>query len=196
MRKRTGWGAILLASFSAGSVVAHTAETPPADPAQISRADDLERTCEELAAEASTLSDRMGENGQPSLFGRLGGLARTGAQFLPGGALVVAGADALTGSGRQARDEEAEATRYRWHYLNGLYLGRGCEPPPATPHGSHRPGREGMPQSSPPAAPPPPGALPTSPVAPPVTVTPPSTEPPTKTPASGPASATPSGAAE
>lgn len=190
MRKRAGWRVIILASLSAGSVVAQSADAPPTDPSLISRADDLERTCEELAAEASTLTERMGAGGQPTLFGRLGGLARTGAQFLPGGALVVAGADALTGPDREARDAEAEATRYRWHYLNGLYLGRDCEPPPATP--TVPPSNSGQvpsaltPQVSP--QDPPLDASPANaPEAPTVTMTPPDG------PASEPARATPTG---
>ncbi|GEM_PF-1710885 len=191
MRKRAGWGVIVLASVSAGSVVAQSADVPPTDPSVIGRADDLDRTCEELAAEASTLTDRMGEAGQPTLFGRLGGLARTGAQFVPGGALVVAGADVLTGAGRE--DADAEATRYRWHYLNGLYLGRGCEPPPATPQGPTQPPPEPAPQGPPQAGPSPtaPAASPASPVAAPMIVTPPLAAPPSKAPVFEPAMASP-----
>ena len=187
MRKRAGWGVIALASLSAGSVAAQSADAPPTDPSVISRADDLERSCEELAAEASTLTERMGAGGQPTLFGRLGGLARTGAQFLPGGALVVAGADALTSPDREARDAEAEATRYRWHYLNGLYLGRDCEPPPATPAATP-PNSGQVPSAITPQVSPQDPPLAASPAMPTVTVTPP------EGPAPEPAGETPTGA--
>ena len=115
-------------------LMAGNAGAQPPNPASISRADDLERSCEALAAEAADLSEQMGAADEPTLFGRLGGLARTGAQLLPGGGLVVAGAAAVTGPSRDRQDAQAEAVRYRWHYLNGMYLGRGCEPPPVTPH--------------------------------------------------------------
>lgn len=118
----------------AGSAGAQAPEAPPPVAGVISRADDLERSCEQLAAEAVGLSQRIGATAEPSLFGRLGGLARTGAQLLPGGGLVVAGADVVTGPERERRDARAEAILHRWHYLNGMYLGRGCEPPPVTPH--------------------------------------------------------------
>jgi hypothetical protein len=185
---------IVLASVSAGSVAAQSADVPPADPSVVSRADDLDRTCEELAEEASTLTERMGEAGQPTLFGRLGGLARTGAQLLPGGALVVAGADVLTGPGREGREAEAETTRYRWHYLNGLYLGRGCEPPPVTPQGPTQTPPETSPAAPPQAASPPatsPTASMTPPVVPRVSVIPPLAEPPPGAPTPEPAGVPP-----
>lgn len=150
MRSTVGWVAVMGIAAWAGGVEAQGPEPSSATPGVISRADDLDRTCEQLAAEAATLSETMGATDEPTLFGRLGGLARTGAQLLPGGALVVAGADVVTGPGQERREAQSDAVRYRWHYLNGMYLGRGCEPPPAAaPAGSVAPSPPSPPVSPP-----------------------------------------------
>jgi hypothetical protein len=123
--------AVLLSVDAAGAQTAGAAAAPAAS---VSQAGDLDRTCEQLAGEASALRERLGDAEGPTMFGRLGGLARSGAQLLPGGALVVAGADVASRPERARRDAEAEFIRNRWHYLNGMYLGRRCEPPAVTPH--------------------------------------------------------------
>jgi hypothetical protein len=95
-------------------------------PATVVRAADADMTCAQMADEAATISAGMGENG-PGLLGRVGGVARAGASLLvPGAGLAIAGADALTSSGKDRKEAEADAKRDRWNYLNGLYAGRGC----------------------------------------------------------------------
>jgi hypothetical protein len=99
---------------------------PQDAPATVVRAADADMSCRQMADEAATISAGMGENG-PGLLGRVGGVARAGASLLvPGAGLAIAGADALTSSGKDKKEAEADAKRDRWNYLNGLYAGRGC----------------------------------------------------------------------
>jgi hypothetical protein len=103
------------------------AQTPAADaPGTVVRAGDDALTCTQMADEAATISAAMGEQG-PGLLGRVTGVARAGASMLvPGAGLALAGADALTSSGREKKEAAVDARRDRWNYLNGLYAGRGC----------------------------------------------------------------------
>src|SRR5690606_22720164 len=104
----------------AGSSFAQETENsaPRVVPGQISRVTDADLTCSQMADEAAGLSARMGREGEQSLFGRLGGVARSGAEMLiPGAGLVMAGADAATQSSRDREAAEEAAIRYRWHFL-------------------------------------------------------------------------------
>jgi hypothetical protein len=107
--------------------MAQEAEGLPTGPVEIIRAADTALTCAAMAEEAARLSEAMGGEPDGGLFGRLGGVARAGASMMiPGAGLVMAGADVVTGPGRERRAAEAAATRDRWYYLNGLYAGRDC----------------------------------------------------------------------
>ena len=130
-----GIAAVALAG-GAGSSFAQETESPApiVVPGQISHVTDGDLTCPQMADEAAGLSARMGQEGEQSLFGRLGGVARSGAEMLiPGAGLVMAGADVATQSSRDREAAEEAAIRYRWHFLNGMYLGRRCEPPGTMP---------------------------------------------------------------
>jgi hypothetical protein len=116
------------ASTSAASppVVSQATSAPP-EAAPVIRAEDEALSCAQIADEAATLSQTMGGEPDGGVFGSLGGVARAGAAALiPGAGLLIAGADALTGSERERREAEARAVQNRWYYLNGLYAGRRC----------------------------------------------------------------------
>ena len=94
--------------------------------ATVVRDGDAALTCHQMADEAAVLSADMGDSGG-GLLGRFGEVARAGAAMVvPGAGLVLAGADAVTSSGRERREAKADASRDRWNYLNGLYAGKGC----------------------------------------------------------------------
>ena len=96
-------------------------------PARVIRTTDATMTCVQMADEAARLSQDMGGDPDRSVFGMLGGVARSGAAMLvPGAGLVIAGADALTRPAADRREAEALAAQNRWFYLNGLYAGRRC----------------------------------------------------------------------
>ncbi len=102
------------------------------------RATDAAFTCEQLVDEGLKISNDLGASGEGSMFGRFGGVLRSGASLLvPGAGLAIAGADALTQPQREARMAEDIARMNRWYYLSGLYMGRGCGQPasaqPAAP---------------------------------------------------------------
>lgn len=105
--------------------------------ATVVRDGDAALTCGQMADEAAGLSADMGEGGG-GLLGRIGEVARAGAAMVvPGAGLALAGADAVTSSGRERREAKADAARDRWNYLNGLYAGKGCggaeaAPPPTS----------------------------------------------------------------
>lgn len=103
----------------------------------IMRASDTALTCPQLVQEGAKISEALGANTDDgSMFGRFGGVLRSGASLLvPGAGLVIAGADALTQPERDARLAEDLARINRWYYLSGVYMGRGCggETPPASP---------------------------------------------------------------
>ncbi|MDI6624840.1 MAG: hypothetical protein QME55_08930 [Brevundimonas sp.] len=90
------------------------------------QAGDANLTCVQIADEAATLSERMGDN-TPGRLGAAVDVAKAGAAMLiPGAGLVIAGADALTDGERRRRELEAQALRDRWNYLNGLYIAGDC----------------------------------------------------------------------
>jgi hypothetical protein len=94
---------------------------------------DSSLTCAQIGDEAAQLSQTMGDaTPRGGWLSSLGDLAKTGASmFVPGGALAVAGADAVRQPGRDRAEAEQAATRNRWYYLNGLHAGRGCREPAA-----------------------------------------------------------------
>jgi hypothetical protein len=97
-------------------------------PAGVMRDTDAALTCFQISDEAAQLSQTMGHEPHGSVFGRLGGVARAGAAMLiPGVGLATAAGDALTAPDRQRREAEAKAVENRWYYLNGLYMGQGCQ---------------------------------------------------------------------
>lgn len=85
-------------------------------------------TCAQIGDEAAQLSQAMGDaTPQGGWLSSLGDIAKTGASMLvPGGALVMAGADAVRQPGRDRDEAEQAAVQNRWYYLNGLHAGRGC----------------------------------------------------------------------
>ena len=85
-------------------------------------------TCAQISEEAAELSTAMGEaTPQGGWLSSLGGIARSGASMLvPGGALAVAGVDAVRQPGRDREEAEQATVQNRWYYLNGLHIGRGC----------------------------------------------------------------------
>ena len=125
-------GAVLL-----GTPVLAQEQAPPQT--SIFRDTDAAMTCRQISEEAAQLSATMGESEGGGVFGRLGGVARSGAAMLiPGAGLAMAGADALTQPGRERRQAHELAVQNRWYYLNGLYTGLRCDqqaeaatPPPA-----------------------------------------------------------------
>lgn len=93
----------------------------------VMRPTDAAFTCEQLVDEGLKISNALGANAEGSMFGRFGGVLRSGASLLvPGAGLVIAGADAMTQPERDARLAEDIARMNRWYYLSGLYMGRGC----------------------------------------------------------------------
>jgi len=115
--------------LAAGPVFTSPALAQDAAPGTVVRAGDDAMTCRQMADEAAELSAGMGTD-RPGVFGVVGEVARSGAAMLvPGAGLAMAGADALTSSGREKREAKAAAGRDRWNYLNGLYAGRGCNAP-------------------------------------------------------------------
>lgn len=136
--RSTAFAARVLAGLTLAAVAAPAAlaQDRPQGPLQPIRDSDPAMTCTALADEAARLSAEMGGKPGPSIFDRLGGVARTGvAMLVPGAGLAIAGADALTQPERQRREAEALAGQNRWYYLNGVYAGRRChelaEAPPA-----------------------------------------------------------------
>ncbi len=112
------------------------AGTASAQDAAVFRETDEGLTCAQIGDEAAQLSAAMGDR-TPSggWLSALGNLAKSGASMLvPGGALAVAGADAVRQPGRERAEAEEAALQNRWYYLNGLHAGRGCrEQAAATP---------------------------------------------------------------
>jgi hypothetical protein len=133
--------AVAMGLGAVSPVWAQEAEVPPSGPIQVIRATDTAMTCAAVSEEAARLSEAMGGEPDGGLFGRLGGVVRAGATMvIPGAGLAMAGADVLAAPGRERKESEAEAVRYRWYYLNGLYAGQGCQaaadalgPTPANP---------------------------------------------------------------
>jgi len=122
---------IALAAALAGLAGPTMAQDTPAT--QVFRDGDMALTCQQIADEAEQLSQSMGGRTGGGVFGRLGGVARSGAAMLiPGAGLAIAGADVVTAPGRERREAEDKATEGRWYYLNGLYAGQHCAPPPQT----------------------------------------------------------------
>lgn len=106
----------------AGPVLAQSADATTT----VVRDGDATLTCGQMADEAATLSAGMGEGGG-GLLGRISEVARAGAAMVvPAAGLVLAGADAVTTSGRERREARADVARDRWNYLNGLYAGKDC----------------------------------------------------------------------
>lgn len=94
---------------------------------QVFRTGDNAMTCVQIADEAAALSQTFGSE-RPNVFGRVMGVARTGAALLvPGAGLALAGADALTAEERERKAAREAATEQRWYYLNGLYTGQRCD---------------------------------------------------------------------
>jgi hypothetical protein len=126
------WRAAILASVLAGPVAAQSAgsELPP-----VIRPSDAGMSCQQMAEEAAQLSAGMGGSSEgQGVLGSLGAVARSGAALLiPGAGLALAGADLATKEGRERRQAEQEAAENRWHYLNGLYAGKGCDAARAAP---------------------------------------------------------------
>ncbi len=90
------------------------------------QAGDANLSCVQIADEAATLSERMGDN-TPGRLGAAVDVAKAGAALLiPGAGLVIAGANAVTDPERRRREVEAQALRDRWNYLNGLYIAGDC----------------------------------------------------------------------
>lgn len=105
-----------------------------AQEAAVFRETDDALTCVQIGEEAAQLSASMGDR-TPSggWLSSLGDLAKSGASMLvPGGALAVAGADAVRQPGRDRAEAEEAALQNRWYYLNGLHAGRGCREPAQT----------------------------------------------------------------
>lgn len=133
--------AVTLGLVAVSPVWAQEADAPPSGPIEIIRASDTAMTCAAVSEEAARLSEAMGGDPDGGLFGRLGGVARAGASMvIPGAAIAIAGADALTAPERERKEAEAAAVRHRWYYLNGLYAGQRCQaaadalgPTPASP---------------------------------------------------------------
>ena len=114
----------------AGTASAQDAQVESAG--AVMRASDAAFTCDQLVAEGLEISNALGANAEGSMFGRFGGVLRTGAALLvPGAGLVIAGADAMTQPERDARLAEDIARMNRWYYLSGLYMGRNCAADPA-----------------------------------------------------------------
>lgn len=110
----------------AGIACAQDAQTESAG--AVMRASDAAFTCEQLVEEGLKMSNALGANAEGSMFGRFGGVLRSGASLLvPGAGLVIAGADAMTQPERDARLAEDIARMNRWYYLSGVYMGRGCD---------------------------------------------------------------------
>lgn len=104
---------------------------------------DAHLTCAQISDEAAQLGQAMGDaTPQGGWLSSLGGMARSGAAMLvPGGALAVAGVDAVRQPGRERDEAEQAAVQGRWYYLNGLHIGRGCrEQVAAAPVPTIRPG--------------------------------------------------------
>ena len=121
----------LLAAPAAALAQEPPAAAPPPEELQIFRQGDAALTCVQISDEAAQLSQRMGGD-RPSVFGRLTGVARSGASLLvPGAGLALAGVDAATADGRERREARERAVEQRWFYLNGLYTGLRCGQPVA-----------------------------------------------------------------
>lgn len=115
----------LIAALGVGGAGSGLAQSADATTTVV-RDGDAALTCGQMADEGATLSASMGEGGG-GLLGRIGGMARAGAvMVVPAAGLVLAGADAVTTSGRERREAQADTARDRWNYLNGLYAGKGC----------------------------------------------------------------------
>ncbi len=140
MKSVAAYAAVALGLGAVSPVWAQDAEAP-SGPIEVIRATDTAMTCAAVSEEAARLSQAMGGEPDGGLFGQLAGVARAGAAMvIPGAGLAIAGADVLTGPGRERKAAEADAIRHRWYYLNGLYAGQRCQasadaggPTPATP---------------------------------------------------------------
>lgn len=121
----------LLAAMAVGAPA--RAQEPPSQHAGVFRPSDAEMTCAQIGDEAATLSAAMGDaTPRGGWLSSLTGMARSGATLLvPGGALAVAGVDAVRQPGRERDEAERSEALNRWYYLNGLHAGRGCREPPA-----------------------------------------------------------------
>ncbi len=110
------------------SLVVLVSGTASAQESTVFRQADDGLTCAQISEEAAELSTAMGDaTPQGGWLSSLGGIARSGAAMLvPGGALAVAGVDAVRQPGRDRNEAEQAATQNRWYYLNGLHIGRGC----------------------------------------------------------------------
>lgn len=114
-----------------GGVAALAATSATAQETGVFREADAAMTCAQIGDEAAQLSAAMGDaTPQGGWLSSLGGMARQGATLLvPGGALAVAGVDAVRQPGRERNEAEQKAAQDRWYYLNGLHAGRGCREP-------------------------------------------------------------------
>lgn len=114
-----------------GGIAALAATGASAQETGVFREADAAMTCAQIGDEAAQLSAAMGDR-TPSggWLSSLGSLAKSGAAMLvPGGALAVAGVDAVRQPGAARAEAEDAATQNRWYYLNGLHAGRGCREP-------------------------------------------------------------------
>lgn len=119
---------LLFAVTAAAPALAQDAT--PGPPPPVIRPDDGALTCAQMAEEAGTISKALGEEGDGPMFGRFGGVLRQGAAMLvPGAGVVIAGADALNQPEQERKLAQALNQMNRWYYLNGLYIGRGCNAP-------------------------------------------------------------------
>lgn len=114
-----------------GGIAALAATGASAQETGVFREADAAMTCAQIGDEAAELSAAMGDaTPQGGWLSSLGGMARQGAALLvPGGALAVAGVDAVRQPGRERNEAEQKAAQDRWYYLNGLHAGRGCREP-------------------------------------------------------------------
>lgn len=114
-----------------GGIAVMAASGASAQETGVFREADAAMTCAQIGDEAAELSAAMGDaTPQGGWLSSLGGMARQGAALLvPGGALAVAGVDAVRQPGRERNEAEQKAAQDRWYYLNGLHAGRGCREP-------------------------------------------------------------------
>jgi hypothetical protein len=119
---------ILLAIALALPAAPALGQEQPAPEIEVFRDDDVAMTCRQISDEAAALSEQMGGEGGGGVFGRLGGVARSGASMvIPGAGLAFAGADLLTSPGRERRAAREAAVDHRWYFLNGLFTGKRCD---------------------------------------------------------------------
>lgn len=120
---------LLFAVATAAPALAQDAT--PGPPPPVIRPDDGAMTCAQMAEEAGGISKALGEaDSDGPMFGRFGGVLRQGAAMLiPGAGIAIAGADALNQPEQERKLALALNQMNRWYYLNGLYIGRGCNAP-------------------------------------------------------------------